>query len=243
MPVRASGAEDEAMSDSSPTPTPRAGDNAETSNQRRDRANREKYAIRRLFRDMKDEQRTLEQKMRAFGAAQKDAKDTIERDSRFVHWGHEPERPWAWRGSSPDTERQGTDHGPAATDCPTRLTPTARGSDRVSWQVLGHGADVISADGVRVGAVEYVLADMRSDIFDGVVIDTRLGPGGRRFVDARQIALIFEDRIVLSVSTLQVDEFPAPTENPGALEHHATDPMPSALGRQIRKGRKRLSGH
>lgn len=231
------------MSDSSPTSTPSAGDNAETSNQRRDRAHRDKYTLRRLVRDTKDEQHTLEQKMRAFEAAEKDAKQTIERDSRFVHWGHEPERPWAWRGSSPDTERQGIDHGPAASDHPTGLTPTARDSDRVSWQVLGHGADVISADGGRVGAVEYVLADMRSDIFDGVVIDTRLGPGGRRFVDARQIALIFEDRIVLSVSTLQVDELPAPTENPSALEHHATDPMPSALGRRIRKGRRRLAGH
>jgi hypothetical protein len=231
------------MSDSSPTATPSAGDNAETSNQRCDRANRDKYALRRLLGDMKDEQRTLEQKMRAFEAAEKDAKRTIELDSRFVRWGHEPERPWAWRGSSPDPERQGTDHGPTATDSPTRLTPTAPGSDRVSWQLLGHGADVISADGGRVGAVEYVLADMRSDIFDGVVIDTRLGPGGRRFIDARQIALIFQDRIVLSVSTLQVDELPTPTKNPGALEHYATDPMPSALRRRIRKGRKRLSGH
>jgi hypothetical protein len=231
------------MSDSSPTSTPSAGDNAETSDQRRDRANREKYALRRLLRDTKDEQRTLEQKMRAFEAAEQVAKKTIERDSRLVHWGHEPERPWAWRGASPDAERQGTDHGPAATDSPPTLTPTAPDSDRISWQVLGHDADVISADGRRVGAVEYVLADMRSDIFDGVVIDTRLGPGGRRFVDARQIALIFQDRIVLSVSTLQVDELPAPTENPGALEHHATDPMPSALGRRIRKVRKRLSGH
>jgi hypothetical protein len=231
------------MSNSSPTPTPSAGGNAETSDQRRDRANRDKYAVRRLLRDMKGEQRTLEQKMRAFEAAEKGAKQTIERDSQLVHWGHEPERPWAWRGASPGPERQATDHGPAATDSPGTPTPTAPGSDRVSWQVLGHGADVISADGGRVGAVEYVLADLRSDIFDGVVIDTRLGPGGRRFVEARHIALIFQDRIVLSVSTLQVDELPAPTENPGALEHHATDPMPSALRRRIRRGRKRLAGH
>jgi hypothetical protein len=48
------------------------------------------------------------------------------------------------------------------------------------------GIDVITSDGDRVGALEHILADEQSSIFDGIVIDIRMGPGGHRFVDAHR---------------------------------------------------------
>lgn len=82
----------------------------------------------------------------------------------------------------------------------------------VSWRALPVGADVISSDGARVGAVQETLADQPSNIFEGVVIDIRLGPGGLRFVDSSQIAAIYEDRVVLTVARGGVGDLPAPSK-------------------------------
>ena len=62
--------------------------------------------------------------------------------------------------------------------------------DPVSYLVLSDGTDVISADGQKVGTVEDVLADANADVFDGVIVDMREGPGGHRFADAEQVASI-----------------------------------------------------
>jgi hypothetical protein len=82
----------------------------------------------------------------------------------------------------------------------------------VSWRALPIGADVISSDGARVGGVQATLADQHSNIFEGVVIDIRLGPGGLRFVDSSQIAVIYEDRVVLTVAQGRVHDLPAPAK-------------------------------
>jgi hypothetical protein len=82
----------------------------------------------------------------------------------------------------------------------------------VSWRALPIGAHVISSDGERVGAVQATLADQPSNIFEGVVIDIRLGPGGLRFVDSSQIAAIYEDRVVLTVARGGVRDLPAPSK-------------------------------
>jgi PRC-barrel domain len=57
-----------------------------------------------------------------------------------------------------------------------------------SYLTLEEGTDVLSADGERVGAVEHVLRDEGTGIFDGIVIDVRLAPGGLHFVDSPQVA-------------------------------------------------------
>lgn len=80
---------------------------------------------------------------------------------------------------------------------------------RVSWRTLEPGADVVAADGVRVGAVQEVVADHAADIFDGVVVDLRLGPGGLRYVEAGSIAMIFDHRLVLRLPSARVQELPA----------------------------------
>ena len=85
-------------------------------------------------------------------------------------------------------------------------------STPVSWRALRVGADVISSDGARVGAVQATRADQPSNIFEGVVIDVRLGPGGLRFVDSSQIAVIYEDRVVLTVAQGCINDLPAPSK-------------------------------
>jgi hypothetical protein len=79
----------------------------------------------------------------------------------------------------------------------------------ISWCGLERGADVISADGNRIGQVQHVLADGSTDAFEGVLIDIRIGVGGLRFLVASEIALIFEDRIVLTLSGQQVHASPS----------------------------------
>ena len=51
-----------------------------------------------------------------------------------------------------------------------------------SYLELGKGAECFSCDGEKVGKVEHVLAVPEDDIFDGIVLDTSVLPGGHRFV-------------------------------------------------------------
>ena len=48
--------------------------------------------------------------------------------------------------------------------------------DPTSYLELEAGTRVYGSDGGEIGAVEHVLADADADIFDGLVIDTRVGP-------------------------------------------------------------------
>ncbi|MFL5894722.1 MAG: PRC-barrel domain-containing protein [Thermoleophilaceae bacterium] len=70
----------------------------------------------------------------------------------------------------------------------------------ISYLVLSSGADVISSDGERLGVVKRVLADKPANIFDGILIDVRTGPGGLRFVDAPEVAEIYERAVVLTLT-------------------------------------------
>src|SRR5262249_39687924 len=56
-----------------------------------------------------------------------------------------------------------------------------------SYLALQEGIGVYSSDGERIGKVEHVLAVPEDDIFDGIVLDTSVLPGGHRFVDAPQV--------------------------------------------------------
>jgi len=61
-----------------------------------------------------------------------------------------------------------------------------------SYLALVDGTPVYSSDGVKLGEVEHLLADADADIFDGIVIDRSVLPGGHRFVDGSQVEEIFE---------------------------------------------------
>src|ERR671910_633937 len=92
--------------------------------------------------------------------------------------------------------------------------------DPSSYLSLKEGAPVYSCDGEKVGEVEHVLADPDADIFDGVVLDTSVLPGGRRFVDAEAVEEIFERGVLLKLDPTQAERLPEPSANPAAMEEN-----------------------
>lgn len=112
----------------------------------------------------------------------------------------------------------------------------------VSYLTLKTGMDVISADGERVGALQHVLADEEAAIFDGIVVDTKLGPGGLRFVDAPQISDLREDGVVLAINAVDVEGLPEPQPNPAVMEHHGVEDTERPLERKLRRAWEIVSG-
>ena len=100
----------------------------------------------------------------------------------------------------------------------------------------------MSSDGEQVGVVQHVLADEETDIFDGIVIDTKLGPGGLRFADAPQVAEIREDAVVLTVAAAEVERLPEPQPNPAVVEHHGVEDAESPLQHKLRRAWEIVSG-
>ena len=75
----------------------------------------------------------------------------------------------------------------------------------IGYKILTRGTPVRSADGVEIGTVRRVQDNAREHIFDGIVIDT---PDGRRFVDAPEVARIFERAVVLTLTAAEAAELP-----------------------------------
>jgi Mrp family chromosome partitioning ATPase len=75
----------------------------------------------------------------------------------------------------------------------------------IGYKVLARGTPVRSSDGVQVGTVRRVQDNAREHIFDGLVIDT---PDGRRFVDAPEVARIFERAVILTITAEEARELP-----------------------------------
>jgi len=80
--------------------------------------------------------------------------------------------------------------------------------DPISYLVLKRGATVYSSDGERLGRVVRVSGDRKAHIFDGIVFDTTLGPGGHRFVDAPEVGAIYERGVVLSIDAAEAEALP-----------------------------------
>ena len=87
-----------------------------------------------------------------------------------------------------------------------------------SYRALAEGTAVYSSDGTKLGEVEHVLADEETNIFDGIVIDRSVLPGGHRFVDSPQVADIYERGVVLTVDASAAEGLPEPSANPAAME-------------------------
>ena len=115
--------------------------------------------------------------------------------------------------------------------------------DPISYLALPEGVPVFTSDGTEIGALEHVLAIEKDGIFDGLVIDTRLGPGGHRFVDAPEVAALYERGVVLSLDAAAAEELPEPTANPAVLEARAGDVPPSGLQAKLRRAWDRISGN
>ena len=76
---------------------------------------------------------------------------------------------------------------------------------QIGYQALPRGVPVVTSDGVELGTVHRVQDNAREHIFDGIVIDT---PEGRRFVDAPEVARIFERAVVLTITAEEARALP-----------------------------------
>jgi hypothetical protein len=112
-----------------------------------------------------------------------------------------------------------------------------------SYLTLARGTPVLTSDGEEIGRVEHVLADADADVFDGIVVDVSAGPGGHRFVDAPQVAEIYEHGVVLSLDRAAADRLPEPSANPATLEADPGDTAPDDLSDKLRRAWDYLSGN
>jgi sporulation protein YlmC with PRC-barrel domain len=112
-----------------------------------------------------------------------------------------------------------------------------------SYLTLEEGCEVVSSDGEKVGTLQHVLADEEEDVFDGIVIDTQLGPGGMHFVDAPQVRECFEHAVELTIPASEVPELPKPTANPAVMESHGVEDSESALQRKLHRAWDLISGN
>ena len=112
----------------------------------------------------------------------------------------------------------------------------------ISYMALEPGTAVVSSDGETVGAVQHVLAAEDKDIFDGLVIDVRTGPGGLHFADAEQVAEIYENAVVLNVPAAEVEQLPKPQPAPAVMETHGIEDVEGPLERKLRRAWDLISG-
>jgi uncharacterized protein YrrD len=111
-----------------------------------------------------------------------------------------------------------------------------------SYLALQGGEPVYTCDGKRIGVVEHVLAAPDADIFDGVVLDRSVLPGGHRFVDADQVEEIFERGVLLKIDAAAAEALPEPSENPGVLRVDPADAEESRLAEKLRRAWDLISG-
>ena len=111
-----------------------------------------------------------------------------------------------------------------------------------SYLTLEKGLPVYSSDGRPVGKVEHVLADPDLDVFDGIVLDTSVLPGGHLFADATQVAEIYERGVVLTLDAAAAEALPEPSANPGEIEVGPDDVVPDEFRDKLRRAWDRISG-
>jgi hypothetical protein len=115
-----------------------------------------------------------------------------------------------------------------------------------SYLTVAEGTAVYSSDGKQLGEVEHVLADDATSIFDGIVIDRSVLPGGHRFADASQVERCYERGVVLTVDAAAAEGLPEPSENPAAMEVGGEDfverEWDDELEEKLRRAWDRISG-
>jgi uncharacterized protein YrrD len=113
----------------------------------------------------------------------------------------------------------------------------------IAYTALKAGTDVISSDGQVVGAVEHVLADEDEDVFDGIVIDVKTGPGGHRFVDAPDVTSCHERAVLIAVPAADVEKLPEPEPNPAVMENHGVEDSEGGLQKKLHRAWDLISGN
>lgn len=108
-----------------------------------------------------------------------------------------------------------------------------------SYLALGRGTPVHDSRGERIGVLEHVLGDPDVDIFDGLIVDCAVGPGGLRFADADQVGRLFEHGVELTVG---LDDLHDPEPAPGVLRADPADADESRLAERLRRAWDYISG-
>ena len=111
-----------------------------------------------------------------------------------------------------------------------------------SYLALEKGTPVLSSDRERLGVVEHVLADPDADIFDGIVLDTSVLPGGHRFADSEQLDEIYERGVVLRLDRAGAEGLPEPSENAASMAVGPEDTVPDDLRDKLRRAWDLISG-
>jgi uncharacterized protein YrrD len=115
-----------------------------------------------------------------------------------------------------------------------------------SYLTLTVGVAVRACGGEQLGKVEHVLADTQTDIFDGLVIDRSVLPGGHRFVDAEQIDEIYERAVVLKLDATAAESLPEPSKSAAAMSATGEDMVErdwdDELEAKLKRAWDRLSG-
>lgn len=75
----------------------------------------------------------------------------------------------------------------------------------IGYQVLPRGTPVEASDGTHVGTFDKAIHHHREHMLDGIVIRTE---GGKRFVDAPEVARITNLRVILEIDSAQVGDLP-----------------------------------
>ncbi|HKJ36081.1 MAG TPA: hypothetical protein VKA36_05900 [Solirubrobacterales bacterium] len=107
---------------------------------------------------------------------------------------------------------------------------------------LSEGIPVYSSDERELGRVEHVLAAPKVDIFDGIVIDRSRLPGGHRFVDAPEVAEIFERGVLLKITAEEAQGLPTPEANPATMSADPGDLEGGELEHKLRRAWEKISG-
>ena len=115
--------------------------------------------------------------------------------------------------------------------------------DPTSYLELPKGVPVFASDGAEVGNVAHVLADPDADIFDGIIVDTQLGPGGHRFADAAHVDRLYTGGVVLTLDAAEADALPEPSANPAVLGADPDDVTKDDLGDKLKRAWNWISGN
>jgi hypothetical protein len=101
----------------------------------------------------------------------------------------------------------------------------------ISYKALRRGTRVHASDGSEVGRVARVQDNVRENIFDGIVVETK---HGKRFVDAPEVAHIAERAVMLTITADEVAVLPVPRSP--MLQRIEQMPTVRRLRRRLRDG-------
>jgi hypothetical protein len=112
--------------------------------------------------------------------------------------------------------------------------------ERASFEVLDRGTRVETSDGQELGTVKRVMIVREKHLFDGIVVRTKKGD---RFVDAPEVAEIYENLVVLTIEAGAAESLPEPGQNPAAMKVNPKDLVKGrGAGDTARRLMRRLGG-